>query len=272
VSLSEFLPNPKADGTQEWAELANSADTRIDLSGWAIDDADGGGSPYRLPEGSAIAPHGLLVITLPKTLFNNDGDTVRLLSPDGTVTDQYAYAQSSADQSFCRAADQWSVCAPSPNAPNQTTVQASPAAASQMPISATQTLGLAASEAPVLRQQFIASNSAPVLQLPEAQPPAIIAASSYANPTSGVLYRGSVRATPGSSPSTPTTAAPATGRQDEPPVARSAILPLSMGAGLFLFLAGSVISGYDWMRSRRTVLPPVTDQALLLDPLEDELE
>ena len=34
--------------------------------GMPADDADGGGSPYRLPQGSTIAPHGLLLIRLPK--------------------------------------------------------------------------------------------------------------------------------------------------------------------------------------------------------------
>ena len=71
VRLSEFLPNPKGNGAQEWVELFNDADTQADLSGWAIDDAEGGGSPYRLPQGSSIAPHGLLIITLPKALLNN---------------------------------------------------------------------------------------------------------------------------------------------------------------------------------------------------------
>jgi hypothetical protein len=264
VSLSEFLPNPKGNGALEWAELANSANQAVDLSGWAIDDADGGGVPYRLPQGSSIEPHSMLVITLPKTLFNNAGDTVRLLRPNGEVADQYAYAQSSADQSFCRAESQWELCAPSPNAPNQLAVAGAPAADS--PSSATQAPSPAAGEAPRLHQQSMPSDS--VQQLPEAAQDTISAGPAYANPIAGALYRGVASATPAPVLGTPT-AAPSR-QHDRQPAAQPAGLPVSLGVGMFLFLAGSVISGYDWMRSRRGALPPVTVEAELIDQLEDE--
>jgi hypothetical protein len=95
-------------------------------------------------------------------------------------------------------------------------------------------------------------------------------APSYANAASGALYRGVVSTTPTPSFSSPTPA-PAPRRQDDPPVVRSTVLPLSMGAGIFLFVAGGAISGYDWLRSRR--LPAPAHAALENDELEnDELE
>jgi hypothetical protein len=266
VSLSEFLPNPKGSGGQEWAELANSSDVAVDLSGWAIDDADGGGSPYRLPEGSSIAPHGLLVVLLSKALFNNSGDTVRLLRPDGGVADQYAYAQSDSDQSFCRAESEWSLCAPSPNAPNRAAVLAP--LATDASVAGPQTSGVAISQAPILSQASLGSDSLPQSWAREGLQHAITAAPSYANATSGASYHGVAHITPSLSLSTPTAAPTALG-EDTPPIVRPAALPLSMGAGIFLFLAGSMISGYDWLHSRRIALPPELIEAELIDQLED---
>ena len=74
IRLSEFVTNPKQTGANEWVELSNDADTAADLSGWAIDDGEGGGTPYRLSQANVEA-HGLLVIELPKALFNNAGDS-----------------------------------------------------------------------------------------------------------------------------------------------------------------------------------------------------
>jgi hypothetical protein len=91
---------------------------------------------------------------------------------------------------------------------------------------------------------------------------------SYANATSGALYRGVASATPTPSFSSPTPA-PAPRRQDDPPVVRSTALPLGMGAGIFLFVAGGAISGYDWLRSRR--LPALAHDLLEDDLLEDDL-
>jgi hypothetical protein len=52
-------------------------------------------------------------------------------------------------------------------------------------------------------------------------------------------------------------------------VVRPTVLPLSMGAGIFLFVAGGAISGYDWLRSRR--LPTLAHDLLEDDLLEDDL-
>jgi hypothetical protein len=270
IRLSEFLPNPKTQDANEWIEIANDADTQADLSGWAVDDADGGGSPYRLPQGSSIAPHSLLVIMLPKALFNNGGDTVRLLRPDGGVADQYVYAQSSADRSFCRAESGWKLCDPSPNAPNHAaTLPGTPV--DQPPTLATQALDLAASDAPSLHQQSIVSDSSQQLRLPAWSQGAITAAPSYANATSGALYHGVARATPIPSFSTPTHALPAPQRQDAPPAVRPTALPLGMGAGIFLFVAGGAISGYNWLRSRRMPWSHVPAHDEVSDELDADL-
>jgi len=261
VRLSEFLPNPKGNGAREWVELVNDADMPADLSGWAIDDAEGGGSPYRLPQGSSIAPHGLLVITSPKALFNNDGDTVRLLLPDGRVADQYSYTQSSADRSVCRTESKWSLCDPSPNAPNRAAMSPSMSVVAS-PMLITQTLGLATNEVPSLQLQSVVDDSPLLLWLPTWSQGAFTAAPSYANATSGVLYRGVARATPIHSFSTPTNIPSAAYHEDVAPDGRPPASPMGMGTGIFLFVAGAAVFGYDWLRSRR--MPPRA-------PAQDEL-
>src|SRR5262249_41993918 len=70
-----------------------------------IDDIDGGGAPYTLPANTTIAAGGYLVITLPSALLNNDGDSVRLLRPDGMVVDAASYTSSAADASRTRGPD-----------------------------------------------------------------------------------------------------------------------------------------------------------------------
>src|SRR6185503_13216015 len=87
VQLSEFLANPKTLYIHEWVELYNSSATAIDLSGWQIDDGAGGGSPYRLPADTMIEAGEYLVIDISPAILNNDGDTVRLLWPDGSEVD-----------------------------------------------------------------------------------------------------------------------------------------------------------------------------------------
>ena len=264
MRLSEFLPNPKGNAANEWVEIANDADTPADLSGWAIDDADGGGSPYHLPQVSVIAPHRLLVITLPKALLNNGGDTIRLLRPDGSVADQYVYAQSSANQSFCRAASNWKLCDPSPNAPNQ--------AASPGTVVAVLPLVLAQSsnQSPSMHAQSVVDDSSPTP--PHVWPQgAITGVPAFANATAGALYHGVARATPIILLSTPIHAAPATQPEDATPVAHPSKLSLGMGVGIFLFAAGGAISGYDWLRSRRMPSSSALAQAEPLDLLDDDL-
>lgn len=103
--LNEFLANPKTQYSNEWVRLFNSGDRVVDLANWYIDDGEGGTAPYRLPSGTVIAPHGYLVVDLPKAMLNNNGDTVRLLRPDGTPADSIDYSDSQPDVSRSRAAD-----------------------------------------------------------------------------------------------------------------------------------------------------------------------
>jgi hypothetical protein len=204
------------------------------------------------------------VISLPKALFNNTGDTVRLLRPDGSVADQYVYSQSSADQSFCRAENSWQVCVPSPSAPNQAApAPSTPGAVSPIPVTQTP------NQVPSLHVLAIATDSSPTLQAwPQGS---ITAAPAYSNATVGARYRGVASATPIPTFSRPTQVLPAIQRVNSPPMSRSTGLPLGMKVGIFLFATGSVISGCDWLRTRRMPSPSAPAEDAPLDLLDSEL-
>jgi len=117
VSLNEFLPYPhdvdwdgdgSADYLDEWIELYNGGNEAVSLGGWKLDDvADGGSSPYVIPEGRVILAYGYALFFRRETglVLSNSGDTVRLLYPDGSEVDAYAYGSASYDQSYSKVTD-----------------------------------------------------------------------------------------------------------------------------------------------------------------------
>jgi hypothetical protein len=157
------------------------------------------------------------------------------------------------------------LCEPSPNALNQA-VAPLDTPVTALSIAVTQT----PHQSPSLHAQSINGNSSPTPPLVWTQG-AIAAAPSYANATAGALYHGVARATSIILLSTPTHAPLVTQHLDATPVARPLGLSLGMGVGMFLFVAGSAMSGYDWLRARRMPSPSAPAQDELLDVLEGEL-
>ena len=88
VRINEFLPDPKSG--DEWVELYNGSPNRSAvLNGWYIDDAEGGASPKTFS--TAISPLGFYTFNFTSSTLNNDGDTIRLIRPDGLVSDSFKY-------------------------------------------------------------------------------------------------------------------------------------------------------------------------------------
>lgn len=105
VMLNEVMPAPGVVYSTEWVELYNPTAQSIDLGGAIIDDiANGGGAPYIIPVGTVIAPYGYWVLDR-TSYFNNTGDDVRLVAPDGTVVDKFTYTSSVNDRSWARLPD-----------------------------------------------------------------------------------------------------------------------------------------------------------------------
>jgi len=78
--ISEAMVAPLA-GSQEWIELYNDNDFEVTLSDWYIDDiADGGSSPKKIS--LTIPSKNYKTVELSSALFNNSGDSVRLLNPE----------------------------------------------------------------------------------------------------------------------------------------------------------------------------------------------
>jgi len=174
VQLNEFMPSPKtidfnndgeANYLDEYIELYNSADAAVDLSGWQLDDKEGGTPPWRLPEGAIIQSSGFLLFFRKDTgiALNNDGDSVRLLAPDGvTVADQMDYDHSSGDAPWSRTVDgagEWSEAyPPSPGGPNLAPTITPTPAILQTP-TATPTVTLTATPSPTpVTPRFITLN------------------------------------------------------------------------------------------------------------------
>lgn len=144
ITLNEFMPDPVSDwngngqtgdADDEYIELYNAEDRQVDLSGWAVDDAAGSGSPpFVLSPGTSVPPRGFLVLFSAQThlSLNNGGDFVRLLRSDGVEVDSATYTTSHGDQAYSKTVDggmEWTVgYPPSPGASNQPQPTATPTA------------------------------------------------------------------------------------------------------------------------------------------------
>jgi len=86
------MVNPET-GDKEWIELYNNNDFDVILSSWYIDDVENkGSSPKLLP--LSIAAHAYAVFDISSSLFNNDGDDVRLLDQNKIEKDSFEYEES----------------------------------------------------------------------------------------------------------------------------------------------------------------------------------
>ena len=106
IFLNEFLPYPEKD-EKEWAELYNTGSQTINLTGWQIDDEENSTTPLVITDDTQIKPGEFLIVTMTKSTFNNDGDQVRLLWPDGQVVHSVAYPSAKQNQSCSRFDNQW---------------------------------------------------------------------------------------------------------------------------------------------------------------------
>ena len=102
VRITEVAPNPSAPGNDaaaEWVELTNYGESEVWLVGFAIEDAGG-----RTPLDLHLGPLATLVVAAPEAELGtaedvlrverignglrNDGDVLRLVTPDGETIDE----------------------------------------------------------------------------------------------------------------------------------------------------------------------------------------
>ena len=121
----------------------------VNLTGWMIDDIEGGSTAFTI-ESATIAPGAVMVFYKNETglVFNNTGDTLRLITPIGMVNDSYTYTATDTDQSYSRdrndVASNWTTAStPSPGQLNPLPPNTPPTASAgadqsiQMGVSAT---------------------------------------------------------------------------------------------------------------------------------------
>lgn len=118
IYLSEVFPYP--DSGNEWVELYNSNDFSVRLSNWYIDDSENAGSTPKIFS-LDIGPKSYAVFELSSSVFNNDGDSVRLLDFAKTAKDSFEYPAATKEKSFGRtsfASDDFCLQNPSKNGSN----------------------------------------------------------------------------------------------------------------------------------------------------------
>ncbi len=100
VYLSEVYPYPNENET-EWVELFNDNAFSVFLDNWKLDDVgDGGSSPKKFS--ITIPSYSFKVVDLSSSIFNNDGDNVRLLNSNDSLVDSFSYDSAEKGKSIGR--------------------------------------------------------------------------------------------------------------------------------------------------------------------------
>ena len=110
IFINEILPSPDGpDAENEWIEIFNQNDFKVNLSGWEITDSVGGTKSYTFPEETAIEAKGFLVLSrlLTKITLNNDGDSLILFNPNGAKADEANYGKALQGESFNKIGSIW---------------------------------------------------------------------------------------------------------------------------------------------------------------------
>jgi hypothetical protein len=89
IYLSEVMANPPTS-EKEWIEIYNNNDFSVSLNNWYIDDLENAGSSPKIFS-LEIAPKSYAVFDLTSSMFNNDGDSVRLLDFNKNLKDDFEY-------------------------------------------------------------------------------------------------------------------------------------------------------------------------------------
>ncbi len=109
LMISEIFASPAPDH-DEWIEIENITDAPISLFGWQLDDKKGKGTsrPWNGSDAIIIPAHTVLTLSgsLTKIAFNNDGDDVFLISPNGAEV-HIAYPKLARGQAYASCESGW---------------------------------------------------------------------------------------------------------------------------------------------------------------------
>jgi len=79
IIINELMPN----APKEWVELLNTDDADISLADWQL--KDNANNSKKFGEEDVILSDNLFVINFDKSILNNDGDKLSLITPDGQI-------------------------------------------------------------------------------------------------------------------------------------------------------------------------------------------
>ena len=119
IFLSEVYPYPDS-GENEWVEIYNNNDFPVNLTNWYLDDIENGGSSPKLIN-LIIETKSYTVFDLTSSMFNNTGDSVRLLDFNKSLKDSFEYTGSEKGKSWGRITfdtDEFCLQEPSKNTQN----------------------------------------------------------------------------------------------------------------------------------------------------------
>lgn len=89
IYLSEVMVYPQI-GEKEWVEIYNDNDYPVFLKNWYLDDLENAGSSPK-SFSLEIAGKDYAVLELSSSMFNNDGDNIRLLDFNKILKDSFEY-------------------------------------------------------------------------------------------------------------------------------------------------------------------------------------
>ncbi len=91
LKISEVYPSPNS-GEKEWVELWNPTSETVSLLGWSVDDAlDTGSRPAVFSQNVSLAPGERRIFDDLSIAWNNTGDRVCLIDPNGQIRDDVSY-------------------------------------------------------------------------------------------------------------------------------------------------------------------------------------
>jgi len=154
IFLSEVMSNP-VTREKEWVEIYNNNDFSVSLNNWYIDDLENAGSSPKIFSLS-INAKSYGVFDLNSSIFNNDGDSVRLMDFNKNLKDDFEYGKNEQGKTLGRTSfesDDFCLQEPSKNAPNNSCINPTPTPfASPKP---TAQAGLTLTSKPTPNNQFM---------------------------------------------------------------------------------------------------------------------
>ncbi len=107
LKISEFIPNPTGnDEENEWIELHNDSESKIDISNWKLKSGD---KSFTIPEQTFILPNEFLVLgikTTGLTLKNSDG-ALELYFPNGAIAQKIDYQETKEGWSIAKIGNEY---------------------------------------------------------------------------------------------------------------------------------------------------------------------